>query len=639
MRNIYLSQINNSYGDNAFIPYSVGLLWGYAITNNLVRDNYRLMEILFLREQIDDILDRLDNPAVVAMSCYIWNWAYNNELAIAIKKRWPNCTMIMGGPEVPNDSEGFFKEHEYVDILVHGEGERIMSEILVKLLDANPCLESIKGISFPDENLKTIKTGQPERISDLDTIPSPYLSGVFDDMMVKHPNISFNASQETHRGCPYSCTFCDWGSAVMTKVRQFDTDRILSEMRWFGENQIDLLYNCDANYGILKRDIDLTKEMIRIKEEHNGYPKKFRAAYAKKSNDKVFEIAVMLNEADMNKGVTLSMQSMDPVTLENVKRSNIKIDDFSRLISAYRTASIPTYTEVIIGLPGETFDSLMLGFDEILKAGQHDNINAYMCMLLKNSEMANYDYMARHGIKTKRVPLLSLHGTPSEMHIREMNDIVVSTDTMPYEDWKKSNVMSWMIQCLHCLGLTHVLAMDHDRVKGSFSSFYLKLHDDFIGTDTVLGKQISWIYGELDSVFERSGDWNLVDPAYGEISWPLEEYSFLQILKNIDEFYREILERIRNDENRSYISELVDFQHNLLIKPTDASDIVVRYENDILSAFEFMLMGKNASIERTRTDVMFHSGTYITDPMDYARELVWYGRKAGKTKRKVNRLT
>lgn len=630
MRNVYLAQINNSYGNNAFLPYSVGLLWSFSATSDVVRMNYRLGDILFLREDITSVVDRLESPGILALSCYIWNWSYNTQLASAVKSRYPECIVIMGGPEVPNRSDGFFMEHGFADVLVHGEGEVTFRDLLIELARDNPDLGSVDGISYRDAASNTVKTKTRMRIADLDEIPSPYTTGLFDQLVDSNRNISFNASQETHRGCPYSCTFCDWGSAVMTKVRQFGTDRLMGEMEWFGSNGIDLLYNCDANYGIMKRDIELTMSMIGVKERFGGYPNKFRAAYAKKSNDKIFEIAKMLNDAGMNKGITLSMQSMDATTLDNVKRSNIRIDDFARLISVYRKGGIPTYTEVIIGLPGETLESFIRGLDEIIMAGQHDNINAYMCMLLRNSEMADPSYIEKHGIKHKRVPILSLHGSPMEMHIREMNDIVVSTNTMGYEDWKKANLIAIMVQSLHCLGLTNVLAMDYRARTGGYMGLYLNLYDRFVDTDTVLGQQIRFIRKQLDTVFDDAGDWDLVDGMFGNVSWPLEEYLFLQILKQLDLFYSETKEMFGD---MPYIDQLIDFQKALLLKPMDPTSEIRVYDYDILSFYLDALDGNMKRIAIGDTRVEFTHRIDHSDHIGYAREVIWYGRKSGQSKK------
>lgn len=623
MKKVYLAQINNSYGNNAFLPYSVALLWAYAQQDQRIRDAYVLGDLLFLRKDLDTVLDEIVEPDVLALSCYIWNWNYNLNLAKLVKQARPGCVVILGGPEVPNRSQGFFLEHTYIDLLIHGEGEKTFADLMVELIKPEIDLSQIKGISYPDTARDTIFTGPAERLNDIDVIPSPYITGIFDGLIEQYNDISFHASQETHRGCPYSCTFCDWGSAVMTKVRQFNTDRLLHELEWFGQHKIDLLYNCDANYGILKRDVDLTKSMIAVKAKYGGFPNKFRAAYAKKSNDKIFEIATLLNDAGMNKGITLSMQSMDDTTLDNVKRSNIKVSDFSNLLAKYQAAAIPTYTEVIVGLPGETYTSFVNGLEQILTAGQHDNISIYMCMLLKNSEMSDPLYVSRHQLRSRKIPLLSLHGSPSASEIVELTDIVVETSTMPYSDWIKSNEIGWLMQCLHCMGLTNHIAKDFYARHGSYMQFYQLLLDNFADGDSVLGQQIAWFRREIKNVFEEDKPWNLVDQSFGSVSWPLEEFSFLQIQKTWQRFYQELKDFLRDYVPLDALDALISFQIDSIHKLSDIEDSANLYPAWLLGVKDC----------KDILQIKFKADRYFADPMDYAREIVWYGRKSSATKR------
>lgn len=620
MKKVYLAQINNSYGDNAFLPYSVGMLWAYASNIPAVTKNYELGGFLYLREDINLAVEKINDPGIIAISCYIWNWQYSMTLAKELKSKNPDCFVVIGGPEAPNRCKGFFEEHRYIDAIVHGEGEQTFTDLLIALASSRD-LNNVNGISYPDQTRKTVTTKPRQRMTNVDEIPSPYLLGLFDDLIRTQKNISFHASQETNRGCPYSCTFCDWGSAVMSKVRQFDTNRLIEEIEWFGKNGIDLIYNCDANYGILKRDIDLTRYMTATKHRYGGYPNKFRAAYAKKSDDKVFEIASMLNAAGMNKGITLSMQSMDAHTLELVKRSNIKVDDFKGLLERYKKAAIPTYTEMILGLPGETLDGFSAGLDQILDAGQHDNISIYMCMLLKNSEMANEDQMKLHGIETKRVPILSLHGSIISDPIPEMNDIVVSTNTMSYDEWKEAHLLSILIQALHCQGLTHVIAQ-HQRSKGiGYMKFYRSVLDSARRSNGVLSRHVKDIEEEINRVFDHGHSWDTGIEGYGDVSWPLEEKMFIGLQADILTFL---------DELEGVDAQVKNLQRASVVTEKDGSDIVM----DITEELSILLFG-----DPTCRKVKLCGYRYFpNDKLSYAREIVWYGRKASLTKRRAERI-
>src|SRR3989338_7461014 len=92
--------------------------------------------------------------------------------------------------------------------------------------------------------------------------------------MKAHPGGQWLILWETNRGCPFSCTFCDWGSAVQSKVFTFDLSNVLRETDWFVEHKIEYVTCCDANFGILPRDLEIAKYMAEAKKKY-GYPKTF----------------------------------------------------------------------------------------------------------------------------------------------------------------------------------------------------------------------------------------------------------------------------------------------------------------------------------------------------------------------------
>ena len=54
-------------------------------------------------------------------------------------------------------------------------------------------------------------------MKDLDVIPSPYLTGFFEKIMNDYPDVKFHATWESNRGCPFKCSFCDWGELKVGK--------------------------------------------------------------------------------------------------------------------------------------------------------------------------------------------------------------------------------------------------------------------------------------------------------------------------------------------------------------------------------------------------------------------------------------
>jgi len=378
------------------------------------------------------------------------------------------------------------------------------------------------------------------------------------------------------------CTFCAWGDGAQTKLNRFSEQRILDEFEWFGWHGIEVLYNADANWGILKRDITLTDALVETKQRF-GAPRRFRAAFAKNSNDVVFEISKKLSEADMLKATTLALQSMQDDTLGLIKRKNIRYEKLQQLSARYEAADIATYTELIIGLPGETYDSFADGIDALLSAGQHDGLSVYLCMLLENTEMATRAYRDAHGIKSAPMRALLYHGTLEPGVPEEIQETVVGTSAMPELDHDRAVLFAWFVQALHGFGLTQHLArmlQKHEQLR--FRHFYEALYVCAVAReDLVLGREVARMR-EVWSAAKRGETWPTIEARFGDVMWPPEELLFLRIACDSERFYNELAEIFTDDPiGRVFVEE----QRRIFIPPT---------------------LGSEA---------------------EYAREAVWYGRK------------
>ena len=130
-------------------------------------------------------------------SCYVWNWEITKKFADQLKKKNPNCLIVFGGPQIPDNSEGFFEKYTFVDIIVHGEGEYIVNDIFEEFLTTKN-YKNVKGIET-----KEFRTEPHDRIKDLNSLPSPYLTNTVWDLVDKDADVNYIASWETNRGCPY----------------------------------------------------------------------------------------------------------------------------------------------------------------------------------------------------------------------------------------------------------------------------------------------------------------------------------------------------------------------------------------------------------------------------------------------------
>ncbi|MFD9440604.1 B12-binding domain-containing radical SAM protein [Streptomyces sp. NPDC060006] len=643
-RNVHLIQVNHSFGEMAFLPYSVGMLQAYCHRQDDIRDAFDFQPFVFLREDVRSVVRRMERPDVVGLSSYIWNWEYNRALAQAIRTAHPECLIVMGGPQVPVDSEEFFRENPMVDIAVHHEGEYAFADILRARADGREDYAAVPGLSVRSEDGTVVKTPDRERILDLDELPSPYLDGVFDTLM-EQP-YRWSASHETNRGCPYSCAFCDWGSAVFTKLRQFSTERLTEELEWFGRKGIDIIYNCDANHGILARDLELAEKLASVRRKYKS-PAQFRTAYAKKSNDTVYAIAKTLHDAGLERGVTLSMQSMSDSTLSAIKRRNIKQDNLGALIRRYREGGIPTYTELILGLPGESADSFRDGVGKLLELGQHEALLIYLCEVLPNSELGNAYYRRVHGVHTVRMPLLLAYVTPDEGDVTENFEVVVETATLSRTEWESCLAFSWFVQSFHCLNLTQAIALFLHAHRGlAYRDFYEELIQFAAsGNSEVLGRVLHEARTIAESGLGGSTMGRVV-PDFGNITWNPEEAIFLDLVRDKEGFYSEIAAFLTElDATRELglsdrlRADLVAFQRASLVGPGEAADSVVCLGHRLPDFLSEAYLGESPELAHAKQVVVLTSGRAFADQELYALEAVRYGRKNNGLRRTVAATT
>jgi len=453
-QNLYLFQPQYSidYGGrpNYWIPYSAGCIWAYAQQFEDIRSAIDLKEIVFRREPPQSIIARLENPAICGFSCYVWNEQWNLTVAKLVKETFPNCIIMFGGPQA---NSGYLK-HKFIDSIMIAEGEIQFAE----------ALRGIIAGKNPEVFYKK------ERIEDLD-IPSPYLLGLFDEMIIKNPDAEWNATIETNRGCPYSCTFCDWGGTTYSKVKKFSLEKIKAELEWMADRPVGYLFCADANFGIFK-DRDLEIAMMIKDVATRSRLDAVNIQFAKNSNEIVYEIGRELNH--LSRGITMSVQSLNPATMEAIKRTNMATNNVSNIMALSDKTGVSTYSEFILGLPLETLETWKMGFAKIVEMGQHNSIDVWFGQVLANAELNSLDSRKKYGIKS--IIAKDYYPQYSKDDWREPPEeieIINETNTMSREEMVEAYMYSWMYIHFHTTGYTQLLSRYCNDIKNiSYYDFY-----------------------------------------------------------------------------------------------------------------------------------------------------------------------
>ena len=354
-------------------------------------------------------LARRDGPVVVLLSNYVWSIAADLELARRARELCPRAVIVHGGPSTPKypaDVATFFAEHEgLVDVMVRGEGEVTLVELLEALGPSFPVpdlgrLAGVAGLSYVDPSTgEVVRTPDRDRVADLDELPSPYLTGEMDHLPVEAWNVPsglLGMTFESNRGCPYGCTFCDWGSSTLSRIRKFSMDRVDAEMRWAAERGLHAWIITDANFGIIARDVEIAERMGALARE-TGRPSHFGFNVAKNTTKHLTTILDRLVDAGIIAHFSLAMQTQDEATLAAVERTNISVDHYLALAAAFRRRGLPLDADVMVGLPGQTVDSfagdLQFCIDHEIPA------RMWITELLPNAPMNDPSYRERWAIE------------------------------------------------------------------------------------------------------------------------------------------------------------------------------------------------------------------------------------------------
>ena len=552
-----------------------------------------------------------------------------------------NVFILMGGCHIPErDIDKFMYDHPYIDIATIGEGERVFSLFLENFPTKN--WNDVPSISYYGANNEIITNPQAERIKDMNEIPSPFLEGYFDSLLKENPDERWIGLWETNRGCPFACTFCDWGVGFKNKVGKYDLDgRLYYEIDWFSKNKIEFVFNCDANFGIYKdRDYPIVQKFVRNKEKY-GYPHALSVQNTKNSNIESYKIQKLLSDSGLSKGALIAFQSLDPVTLKAIKRSNIKLDVYFDLQAKFMKDGIKTFSDIILGLPEETYDSFTKGVSKLISLGQHNRIQFNNLSILPNTDMGDPEYLEKYEMKVVENDIINIHGALGEWldDIYETQQMVVGTKSMPDEDWVKTRVFGYVVAFLHFNKLFQIPIILANSVYGID---YKELFTAFVTEE----KTKTGAFSDLISVFYKhtrgmqdGGPEFMSSKKWLNIWWPPDELAFIKAVTEdkLDDFYvdaKEILYSVLDKHDiKNYdkvISDSILLNKSLIKLPNQTQDLQVKLNWNISDVYNQTLLGKPSVLRRGDFTYFIDRTSETWDSWeDWCEKVVWWSNKKG----------
>jgi len=337
------------HADAAFAPLALLYLKASLVARRQVRaEEVAILE--FPRDASADeiarrILDRA--PAVVGLSCYVWNIRTLREAAVLVKARRPEARIVLGGPEVGPVAPSALEANPAVDAIVRSEGETPFAEIVEAWMRGDG-IAGVRGIACRDRGA-IVETGAAPIVTDLNQLASPHLT-LSTDLTGRV------ACLETQRGCVFRCNFCFYNKDLSIRNRRFDLDRVKAEIDYWLRQEIDELYLMDPIFNL---HADRAKAICRFIAGRNDRRVPVHAEiWAEFVDD---ESARLMRNAGFG-FLEVGLQSIDDTALATVER-RLRLQRFLDGAAALARHGLHWELQLIYGLPGETRASFRRSLD------------------------------------------------------------------------------------------------------------------------------------------------------------------------------------------------------------------------------------------------------------------------------------
>ncbi len=527
-----------------------------------------------LHFNIDEIADHAinANADVYLFSSYMWSWDLVKILSFAIKKELPNAIVVLGGPHqhtTYTDPIFWFKDHPYVDAtcVATEYGEFFIHDMLDQIYEGNLNWNNVRN-SYHRKGKGPI--GNKKDFIFPDGLIKANIDHAIElrDYANKN-NRKLGLMYETNRGCMYKCTYCEWGGGTNTKLIIKEMEKVKEDISYFRDLEVYILWITDANFGILPRDVEISK---LLGEYNDTIDFVGITGLAKTKPEKKKAVLEPLIESKLMSTYQMSLQTIDTVTLQNVERTDItpeeNIELAKYLIKKY---DFDVIVELILGLPGMTVETfyketaIEYSLLNSVKYATH-HVPLY---ILPDAPIGDPDYLKKFNIQLAPIgiedSLVYIFKKPGEKYLpmfkkenfKKENTLHIPISSYSYttDDWKEMFFMNDMNHVLMNMVLLtpfidyihHIRGVPADII---FKKIYLsisKVKDFYEPIET----------GYLDEIIKggySEKPWRQFEIGPIKSTWSLfRSYTWLwsehreQIYKNIEIEFAEYLDDITLD--------------------------------------------------------------------------------------------
>lgn len=308
-----------------------------------------IVDLQLSTEPINDLINKINNykPDIIGMTFTTPLVKEAINLSKLLREKFPKLKQIAGGVHptiMPKD----VLENSEIDIVVIGEGDRIIQDIVKKKK-----LSSIKGIAYKNKNKVKFTKPRP-LIENLDSLPLPAWH-LFDVEKYKNPRMMARKNPVgtigTSRGCVFGCTYCN-KSVFGRKFRAKSIKRVVQEFEHLKKAGFNEIHVWDDMFSTdLKRAKAVCKELIK-----RNLNITWQLECGVRVNCVDLEFFQLARKAGCYK-VAYGYESGNQQILDNMNKA-IKLEDSINATKLAKKAGLEISGFFMFGLPGETIETM-----------------------------------------------------------------------------------------------------------------------------------------------------------------------------------------------------------------------------------------------------------------------------------------
>ncbi len=345
---------------------------------------------------------------VYAFNSYMWSYNMVKTVAKAVREQLPNAIIIMGGPHQGSSYTTpmlWFKEHPYIDATCTPTeyGEWFLHDTLDQIIEGNLDWANVrnsyhrKGLG-PQPNKRTFEF--PDRV--VETNLDEALR--YTEHAEKY-GWCLSMLYEGSRGCPYGCTYCEWGGGINSKVIVKPYDIMENDLSYLPLLKVGCIWLTDANFGIDPGDVSKAELLGQINESI-GYSMDLQlCGVAKTKVQKRYDILEPLMKSKIIKSYQMSLQTISEEALVNIDRKDISLEENIELARYFIDKyDANVHVELMVGMPGQNMNDFYNECDVVYKVfNKYAGVTRSPMFVLPDSPSADPEYIKKYDIKL--VPL------------------------------------------------------------------------------------------------------------------------------------------------------------------------------------------------------------------------------------------